>query len=114
MAINKTKKLIVRGGSYVIVDAKDYDYLSQFKWHLDAKGYAKMSLWLKEDKRPVTIRMHQLIMGYKEGYVIDHIDRNPGNNSRSNLRFVTNAENFWNSDYADKILARRKEQLLAA
>lgn len=43
-------------------------------------------------------KLHQLVMGDypKEKDVIDHIDRNPLNNRRSNLRFVTFSENARN------------------
>lgn len=40
--------------------------------------------------------VHLLIMGKRHGFVVDHKDRNPLNNCRSNLRFVTKARDCAN------------------
>lgn len=42
------------------------------------------------------ISLHRYIMDAPEGSIVDHIDRNPLNNKKSNLRFVTYAENSVN------------------
>ncbi len=42
--------------------------------------------------------LHGLILGKKRGYEIDHINRNPLDNRRSNLRFVTHRENMRNNN----------------
>lgn len=48
-----------------------------------------------------TLYVHRAIAlvhvpGYFDGAVVDHIDRNPTNNSIENLRWVTHRENMWN------------------
>lgn len=42
------------------------------------------------------VRPHELILGKVSGMVVDHIDGNTLNNSKSNLRFVTPQENAQN------------------
>jgi len=42
-------------------------------------------------------RLHSLIMGYKKGFVSDHVDGDPMNNLRSNLRWATYSQNCRNS-----------------
>lgn len=44
-----------------------------------------------------TIRIHQIIMGNRENFTIDHIDRNPLNNRKYNLRFATKSEQLRNT-----------------
>lgn len=42
------------------------------------------------------IPLHRFVMGAKEDQIVDHIDNNPLNNMRDNLRFVTSRENSRN------------------
>lgn len=41
-------------------------------------------------------QLSRVVLGAEKGKVIDHIDRNPMNNSRENLRFCSQAENCRN------------------
>ncbi len=47
---------------------------------------------------------HRIVMGCQEGdgTVVDHIDGNPLNNQRANLRLVTVAQNSWNQSRNSK------------
>jgi len=74
-------------GQYALVDAADYEWLSQYCWHSCSGGYAARS---EKGKR---ILMHRQIMQPAEGMVVDHIDGRRANNCRSNLRVCTRAEN---------------------
>ena len=40
---------------------------------------------------------HQIVMGQKEGYLVDHINQNPLDNRKENLRFVIPTANAINS-----------------
>ena len=73
-------------------DSEDYDKIKDYCWREDDKGYVKAGI--KLDGRHVKI--HQLIIGKIDGLVIDHIDRNPLNNKKSNLRHVTQKWNITN------------------
>jgi len=61
---------------------------------LDAKEVGKY-LWSSNGKYVSGSAgyLHRLIMNPKKGQQIDHIDGNPFNNKRSNLRVVTNQQN---------------------
>ena len=50
-------------------------------------------------QQPDMLPLHRLIMGFpnvSKGFVIDHINRNPLDNRKSNLRIVTRVENARN------------------
>ena len=90
-----TKKIYLTNNKGVaLVDDEDYDWLNQYKWHIDNIGYAKMSY--KINKINKTIRMHQLLIYKPTGMQTDHINGNKLNNQKENLRIVTQQQNQMN------------------
>jgi hypothetical protein len=77
-------------GQYALVDAADYEWLSQWNWRLHG-GYA---MRYEGGKR---IFMHRQIMRVPEGRVVDHMDGNRANNCRRNLRICNRQENACNA-----------------
>lgn len=84
------KSLKVSKQHIAIVDDRDYNMVSEFKW-VYTKGYATTKV---KNKR---IYMHRLILGTPKGLDTDHIDGDKLNNIRCNLRIVTHQENGFNS-----------------
>ncbi len=83
-----------------MVDDEDYEYLNQFKWHIDENHgcfYASRNIPLGNKKRTI-VSMHRIIMGAKKGEFIDHRDRNGLNNQKSNLRFANPSQNGANTN----------------
>lgn len=92
------KKIEIYGkgkGLFALIDDEDYAKISQYRWHLHEGGYAITKPRIGKTKP--TVRMHRLIMGVNEGQIVDHIDRNPLNNQKLNLRLCTKSQNAWNS-----------------
>lgn len=82
---------------YCIVDEQDFEWLNKYKWFKVCNGnkyYAQSSLY--EDGKQKTVQIHRLIMNPEKGKVVDHIDGNGLNNSRSNLRIATSSQNSRN------------------
>jgi len=83
------RQIPLGGGYYTYVDAADYEWLSQWKWHLQ-NGYA-----VRREKTKL-IFMHRQIMQPPPGMVVDHQNRNKLDNTRDNLLVCTQQENCFN------------------
>jgi hypothetical protein len=83
-------KIIKAGTQEILVDDEDYQALyERGNWYIDG-GYAACG------GNTSRFFMHQIIMGFKSGCVIDHINRNKLDNQRKNLRFVSRSVNAHN------------------
>ncbi len=81
-------------GLNAIVDAADYEWLNQWNWFALQSQHNSYAARL-DKKTSRLILMHRLIVG-GNSQDIDHINRNPLDNRRSNLRPCTRAENLYN------------------
>lgn len=77
------------GGLWTIVDDIDALPLSVVPWSMSHGYVMRVDPWLGH------VTMHRQIMGFPDCHV-DHRDRNPLNNSRSNLRCATHGQNIIN------------------
>jgi len=82
--------------AHALVDGGDLDWILAYRWSF-SNGYAVRTLRLGKD-RSTKVRMHREIMGLArhDPREVDHINRNPLDNRRSNLRVVTSALNAQN------------------
>lgn len=87
-----TKTIKLSRGQQVKVDADDFEYLNQWKWHLSSGGYAVRSI----DGGNRKVLMHRVVAGTPEDMHTDHINRDKKDNRKSNLRVCTHAENMRN------------------
>ena len=93
------KIIFTAKGEEIVVDNDLYNELNQYKWHIH-QGYACRSVSVDGKNRK--LRMHRSILGLEWGVqgantaVVDHIDRDKLNNTRSNLRLCSKQENEWN------------------
>ena len=97
--MTETKQIPLTKGQFAVVDAADYEFLSQWKWHADrdaATCYAVRSVSIG-DGRQAAISMHRVLLGLDDPKIKgDHIDGDGLNNTRANLRIATHVENCRN------------------
>jgi hypothetical protein len=89
------RKIPVTNSEPAIVDDCDYPLLSRFTWHV-SKGYPAVHLSTTVVGQKVSVQMHRLVLPPKGGFVVDHINRNPLDNRRENLRHVHHSANAMN------------------
>ncbi len=87
-----SNKIKLKNGQEVLVSEKDFDYLNQFTWFIAAKKYPARA----SGKGGIFIYMHREILKPAKGMCTDHINGNPLDNRRSNLRICTQQQNSCN------------------
>jgi hypothetical protein len=92
IALSKTGKRYANK-YFALVDDEDYDFLMQWNWAV-AKVHEKFYVSRKINDKHIYI--HRVIMKAEKHQEIDHIDNNPLNNQKSNLRFCTRSQNIAN------------------
>lgn len=73
--------------NHFFIDCCDYEKIKDSYWFVMSNGYVRNA---------DGILLHRFIMDAPEKMVVDHIDHNPLNNRRDNLRVCTNSENSRN------------------
>lgn len=84
--------LYILGNKYptaCLIDSNMTLELRRHRWTATKEGYIRCTIHPNET-------MHRIVVGAKEGDITDHINGNPSDNRRKNLRIVTHNENMWN------------------
>lgn len=76
-----------------LVDDKDYENLNQYNWIMRC-GYVARVFYSGKKQR--TLLMHRIIMNAGEKELIDHVNQNPLDNRKKNLRFCSRSTNAMN------------------
>lgn len=91
------KEIQLSRGYITIVDDADFDWLSQWKWtaikYVNGTVYAVRRARVSEDRSRRPIPIHRVILNAPIDMVVDHINHDPLDNRRENLRICTRAQN---------------------
>lgn len=86
-------------GQCAMVDDEDFEYLNQWKWYTrrdQTRFYVTRMATIGVNERK-NIHMHRVIMKLNDATLfVDHIDHNPLNNQKNNLRICTHKQNSCN------------------
>jgi hypothetical protein len=94
------KEIPLTRNQVAIVDDSDYEVISSHKWlasyHTNgfyaARDITEPGNWRKS----IRIYMHRELLGFPSGFDTDHINGNPLDNRRCNLRVVSHRSNTQN------------------
>ena len=75
----------------VLVSAEDFLFVSSLKLSITPRG--KNAFYVQDSHQRL---LHRMLTKCPEGLQVDHINRNPLDNRRENLRIVTQRENIKN------------------
>lgn len=98
--MQRFKKIKLTQGKYALVDAEDFEWLSQWKWYYWKAKHARTGYAVRNQKgmeiegKRSGVRMHRQILSGAE--LVDHINGNGLDNRRKNLRAVTHGQQVQN------------------
>jgi hypothetical protein len=73
----------------VLIDKEMIPTLGKFRWHYSSR-------YICTRFKCQTLSIQYFILPRKEGFIIDHINRDPLDNRLCNLRYATTQQNSWN------------------
>ena len=91
-----SQKIPLSNGGFTLVDDEDFEWASQFKWRKHAEGYVCFGIRKRPEKYKLVL-LHRMVNKTPDGMVTDHINGNPLDNRRQNLRNATSSQNSQNS-----------------
>ena len=74
----------------ILLDECDQHLLDSHNWNVTDRGY----VYAWHDDR--TIYLHRMVIDAREGETVDHINHNPADNRRQNLRIATQSQQNFN------------------
>lgn len=76
---------------YTLIDKDDFDKINKYSWSMMGRGYIKSKIDGKN------IYLHRFIVDqYDPKIIVDHINKDPLDNRKKNLRTATLSENAFN------------------
>lgn len=97
-----SKKIPLTRGLFALVDDEDFAEISRHKWHALSNGrpgacsrFVAARVITRNRKR-CTLLMHRVIASPADGQEVDHRNRDPLDNRRTNLRLASRNQNVWN------------------
>lgn len=87
-------EVILTKGQVAIIDIEDADFIGQWNW---CAYWCVDRYYAKRGSTGKTVKMHRIIAKAPKNMHVDHIDGDPLNNRKENLRLVSQAENNRNN-----------------
>lgn len=105
--VGSVLRIFLPGGEIALCDLVDFDLVSQYRWSGAGprKGPHKrriVRMRRLQSNGVFGLSMQVLLLGTRDGYEIDHKNRNSMDNRRENLRWATRMQNCHNTGSKNK------------
>jgi hypothetical protein len=88
------KQLFLSKCAVALVDDSDFEAVGKYKWTLSGSGYACREY--SDNGIMKRVYLHRTLLSCPDSHEVDHINGNPLDNRRCNLRLATHQENQCN------------------
>lgn len=95
----------------ILIDAVDVQAVSMHTWHRHIPARACDSPRARASIDCVAVQLSVFLMAPAPGLVVDHLNRIPTDNRRSNLRCITQAENVRNTARCMKMSKQKADEV---
>jgi len=92
---HRTARIELSNGQHALIEARDSFRVRRYRWYA-TKLKKNHSQYAQAEIRGKRVYMQHLILKPKPPLVVDHIDGNGLNNSRTNLRYSTKSQDQYN------------------
>lgn len=91
------KQILLTQGKCAIIDDDDFELVNQYKWCYLGHGGGYAVRRSEISKKPILLHRFILRLLPKDGIVVDHINGDPLDNRKCNLRVCNKSQNAANS-----------------
>lgn len=89
------KKIPLTRGLFALVDDEDYEWLMQWRWHANP---VKQKVYARRNREDRSMEyLHRLVAGAPPHACVDHVNGDPLDNRKENLRVCSFQQNNFNT-----------------
>lgn len=94
--MSRVSKIELKTGEIALVDMADAHLVREYRWHRGGTKNGYACAYARTGRGRRKLYLHRLVMGAGDGQTVDHINGDPLDCRKENLRIVTRSQNAAN------------------